>query len=87
MIIGAFPFALYVSLAGGSVSIPMGLCGLDICRMHKRKPGQGTTFVLKTSRFFGRHLGPILDERGYEHTATMDYPLLPAAVDIYKRRP
>lgn len=86
LVVGLAPIAVYVSLAGGSVSIPMGLWGLEICRRYKSKPGQGTTYVIKHKRFFGRKLGPELHDRGYEQIATMDYPLLPAGVDMYKRK-
>lgn len=87
LVVGLAPIAVYISIAGGSVSIPMGLWGLDICRRYKSRPGQGTRFILKPRRFFGRSIGPDLHDRGYEHIATMDYPLLPAGVDMYKRSP
>ena len=87
LIIGTFPFALYVSLAGGSLRIPMGIWGLGIKRVHRSRPGQGTTFVLKHRWFFGPSIGPIMQDRGYESTISIDYPLLPVMVDTYKRRP
>ena len=86
LIIGTFPFALYVTLAGGSVSIPLLICGLSIDRVHRRRPGQGTTFVIKHRRFFGGNIGPILEDRGYDHIGSMDYPLLPVSVEFYRRR-
>ena len=86
LIVGTLPIALYVSIAGGYVSIPMGFGGLGIFRVHRSRPGQGTTFVLKHRRFFGRSIGPFLEDHGYENTISMDYPLLPVIVDIYKRK-
>ena len=87
LVVGLAPIAVYISIAGGSASIPLVRWGLDISRMYKRRPGQGTTFVLKHRRFFRRKLGPILEDRGYEHIVTMDYPLIPVMVHLYKRRP
>ena len=86
LVVGLAPIAVYISIAGGSVSIPMGLWGLDIRRMHKRSPGQGTTFVIKHRRFFGRNIGPDLHDRGYDHIGSMDYPLFPVSVEFYRRR-
>ena len=85
LVVGLAPIALYISIAGGSVSIPMGLWGLEICRRYKGKPGQWTTYLIKHRRFFRRSIGPNLHDRDYEHIATMDYPLLPAGVDMYRR--
>ena len=89
LVIGVLPIALYVSIAGGSVSIPMGFGGLGIYRVHRSRPGQPTIFVLRPRRFFGQSIGPDLDDRGYENTGSMDYPLLPVSVEIYRgeRRP
>ena len=89
LFVGVLPIALYVSIAGGSVSIPMGFGGLGIYRVHRSRPGQPTIFVLRPRRLFGRSIGPDLDDRGYENTGSMDYPLLPVSVEIYRgeRRP
>ena len=86
LFVGVLPIAHYVSIAGGSVSIPMGFGGLGIYRVHRSRPGQPTIFVLRPRRFFGRSIGPDLDDRGYEDIVSMDYPLLPVFVDICKRR-
>ena len=79
------PIALYVSIAGGSVSIPMVFYGLRINRVHRSRPGQPTTFIIRHRKLFGGSIGPDLDDRGYENIGSMDYPLLPAGVDIYRR--
>ena len=86
LVIGTFPIALYVSIAGGSVSIPMVFYGLRINRVHRSRPGQPTTFIIRHRKLFGGSIGPDLDDRGYEDIASMDYPLLPAGVDIYRRK-
>ena len=85
LVIGVLPIALYVSIAGGSVSIPMVFYGLRINRVHRSRPGQPTTFIIRHRKIFGGSIGPDLDDRGYEDIASMDYPLLPAGVDIYRR--
>ena len=85
LVIGVLPIALYVSIAGGSVSIPMVFYGLRINRVHRSRPGQPTTFIIRHRNLFGGSIGPDLDDRGYEDIASMDYPLLPAGVDIYRR--
>ena len=89
LVIGLLPIALYVSIAGGSVSIPMGFGGLEICRIYEIKPGQLIILRTRPRRFFGQSIGPDLDDRGYENTGSMDYPLLPVSVEIYRgeRRP
>ena len=84
LIVGVLPIALYVSIAGGSVSIPMGFGGLGIFRVHRSRPGQGTTFIIRHRKLFGGSIGPDLNDLGYQHFATMDYPLLPAGMDIYR---
>ena len=89
LVIGVLPIALYVSIAGGSVSIPMGFGGLEICRIYEIKPGQLIILRTRPRRLFGQSIGPDLDDRGYENIGSMDYPLLPVSVEIYRgeRRP
>ena len=90
LFVGVLPIAHYVSIAGGSVSIPMGFGGLGIYRVHRSRPGQPTIFVLRPRRFFGpKHRPGPGNDRGYENTGSMDYPLLPVSVEIYRgeRRP
>ena len=89
LVIGLLPIALYVSIAGGSVSIPIVFYGLRINRVHRSRPGQPTTFIIRHRKLFGGSIGPDLDDRGYENIDSMDYPLLPVSVEIYRgeRRP
>ena len=89
LVIGVFPIALYVGVAGGYVSIPMVFWGLEICRTYEIKPGQLIILRTRPRRLFGQSIGPDLDDRGYENTGSMDYPLLPVSVEIYRgeRRP
>ena len=86
LVIGVFPIALYVGVAGGYVSIPMVFWGLEICRTYEIKPSQLIILRTRPRRLFGQSIGPDLDDRGYEHFATMDYPLLPAGVHFYRRK-
>ena len=86
LFVGVLPIAHYVSIAGGSVSIPMGFGGLEICRIYEIKPGQLIILRTRPRRLFGQSIGPDLDDRGYEDIVSMDYPLLPVFVDICKRR-
>ena len=69
----------------GSVSIPMGFGGLENLSTYEIKPGQKIIFRIRHRKLFGGSIGPDLDDRGYEDIASMDYPLLPAGVDIYRR--
>ena len=86
LVIGTFPIALYVSIAGGFVSIPIVFWGLEICRTYEIELGQLIILRTRPRRFFGGSIGPDLDDRGYENIASMDYPLLPVSVEIYNRK-
>ena len=86
LVVGLAPIAVYISIAGGSVNIPMLIWGLSIHRVHRRLPGGGTVFVLKRRRFWGRNIGPYLNDLGYESWGSMDYPLLPVSVEMYRRK-
>ena len=50
---------------------------------------QKKSLRIRHRKLFGRSIGPDLDDRGYENIGSMDYPLLPVSVEIYRgeRRP
>ena len=81
--IGTIPIALYVSVAGGSVSVPLGHWGVEICRQHQG--GQYVEYTVRKGQVFGLAVGPDMDDRGCENTLTADYPLLPISINFYKR--
>lgn len=81
--IGTLPIALYISFAGGSVSVPLGHWGLEIHRLHQG--GRYVEYTIRKGQVFGLAVGPDLDARGYENTLTADYPLLPLSIKFYRR--
>ena len=46
---------------------------------------QKKSLRIRHRKLFGGSIGPDLDDRGYENIGSMDYPLLPVSVDIYRR--